>query len=86
MVMLGDQNTGRSHNIKIDNCSFEMVEELKYLGTPIADHNSIPEEIKIRLKSGNACYRSKQKLLSSSLLSKDTRGVQVKPGFLILQV
>jgi hypothetical protein len=27
MVMSGDQNAGRSHNIKIDNRSFEMVEE-----------------------------------------------------------
>jgi len=28
-----DQNTGRSHNIKIDNNFFEIVEQLKYLGT-----------------------------------------------------
>jgi len=32
--------------------------------------NSIQEEIKSRLKSGNACYHSVQDLLSSSLLSK----------------
>jgi len=32
MVMSRDQNEGRSHNIKIDNCSFERVEEFKYLG------------------------------------------------------
>ena len=29
-VMSRDQNEGRSHNIKIDNCSFERVEEFKY--------------------------------------------------------
>jgi len=33
------------------------------------DQNSIQEEIKSRLKSVNACYRSVQNLLSSSLLS-----------------
>jgi hypothetical protein len=33
MVMSGDQNAGRSHSIKIDNSSFEMVEEFKFLGT-----------------------------------------------------
>ena len=32
--------------------------------------NSIQEEIKSRLKVGNACYYSVQNLLSSSLLSK----------------
>ena len=67
--MIG-QNSGRSHSIKIDNSSIEMVEEFKYLGTTITDQNSIQEEIKSRRKSGNACYHSVQNLLSSSLLSK----------------
>jgi hypothetical protein len=40
------------------------------LGTNLTNQNSIQEEIKIRLKSGNACYHSVQNLLSSSLLSK----------------
>jgi len=53
-----------------DNSSFERVEEIKYLGTDSAEQNSIQEEIKSRLKSGNACYLSMQNLLSSSLLSK----------------
>ena len=35
--------------------------------------NSIPEEIKSRLKLGNSCYYSVQNLLSSSLLSKDLK-------------
>ena len=49
-----------------------MVEEFRYLGTTLTNQNStsIGEEIKSRLKSGNACYNSVQKLLSSSLLSK----------------
>jgi hypothetical protein len=34
------------------------------------NQNSIHEEIRSRLKSGNACYHSVQNLLSSSLLSK----------------
>jgi hypothetical protein len=33
MVMSRDQNAARSHNIKIDNSSFERV-ELKYFGNP----------------------------------------------------
>jgi hypothetical protein len=32
MVMSRVQNAGRSHNMKIDNSSFDRVEELKYLG------------------------------------------------------
>jgi len=33
MVLSGYQDVGRSHSRKIDNSSFEMVEEFKYLGT-----------------------------------------------------
>ena len=35
MVKSRDQNAGRSHNINIDNSSFERVVEFKYLGTTI---------------------------------------------------
>jgi len=73
MVMSGDQNAGRSHNMKNDNRSFEMVEEFKYSGTTLKNQNSIQEEIKSRLKSGNACYHSVQNLLSYSLLSKNLK-------------
>jgi len=66
-------NTGRSHNIKIDNSSFYGVQEFKYFGNPLTDQNSIQVEIKSRLKSGNACCHSVQNLLSSSLLSKDLK-------------
>jgi len=46
------------------------VEEFKYLGTTLTNRNSIAEEIKSRLRSGNACYHSVQNVLSSKLLSK----------------
>jgi hypothetical protein len=70
MVMSRDQKAGRSHSMKTDSSSIERVEEFKYLGTTLTDQNSIEEEIKSRLKLGNACYFSVQNLLSSSLLSK----------------
>ena len=44
-----------------------------YLGTTLTNQNSIQEEIKSRLKSGNACDHSVQNLLSSSLLSKNLK-------------
>jgi len=71
MVMSRDQNAGQSHSMKTDNSSFETVVEFKYLGTTLTNLNSIQEEIKSRLKSGNACYHSVQNLLSSSLISKN---------------
>jgi len=71
MVMTGYQNAGRSHSTKIDNTSFERVEEFKYLGTALTNQNSIQEEIKRKLKSGNACYHLVQNLLSSTLLSNN---------------
>jgi hypothetical protein len=58
MVMSRDQHAGRSYSMKIDKTSFERVEELKYtyFGKILTNQNSIQEEIKGRLKSGNACY------------------------------
>ena len=67
-----DQNAGRNHSVRINNSTFERVEAFKYLGT-LTHQNSIPEEIKSRLKSGNACYYSVQNLLSSRLVSKNLK-------------
>ena len=44
-----------------------------YMGTTLTNQNSIVEEIKSRLKSGNACYHSVQNPLSSRLLSKNLK-------------
>ena len=63
-----DQNAGRTHSMKKDNSPIESVEEFIYLRTTLTNQNSIQEEIKSRLKLGNACYYSVQNLLSSSLL------------------
>ena len=71
MFMSRDQNTGRIHSVRIDNSTFERVEEFKYLGTTLTNKNSIAEEIKSRLRSGNACYHSVQNLLSTRLPSKN---------------
>jgi hypothetical protein len=71
--MSRNQNAGHNHNINIDNKSFERVEELKYLEATLTNRNSVHEEIKSRLKSGNAGYHSVQNLLSSRLLSKNTK-------------
>ena len=70
MILSRDQNAGRIHSMKMDNSSIERVEEFKYLGITLTNQNSIQEEIKSRLKSGNACHYSVPNLLSSSLLSK----------------
>jgi len=57
--------------VRIDNSIFERVGEFKYLGTTLTNQYCIAEEIKSRLRSGNACYHSVQNLLSSRLLSKN---------------
>jgi len=43
------------------------------LGTALKNQNYIQEEIKCRLKSGNACCYSVQNILSYSLLSKNIK-------------
>jgi hypothetical protein len=53
--------------------SFQRVEQVKDLGTTLTNQNSIQEEIKCRIESGNACYHSAQTFLSSSLLSKNIK-------------
>ena len=58
MVMSRDQNAGQNHSVRIDNSTYERVEEFKYLGTTLTIQNSIREEIKSRQRLGNACYHS----------------------------
>jgi len=68
MFMSQEQNAGQNHNIKIGNKSLERVEEFKYLGTTLTGQYSIHEQIKSRLKSGNACYHLVQCFMSSIFL------------------
>ena len=73
MVMSLEQTAGLTRTMKADNSYIERVEEFKYFGTTLTNQNYIQEEIKSRLKLGNACYHSVQNLLSSSLLSKNLK-------------
>ncbi|KAJ4435338.1 hypothetical protein ANN_17949 [Periplaneta americana] len=73
MIMSRDQNIVRNGNIKVGNLSFEEVEKFKYLGATVTNINDTREEIKHRINMGNACYYSVEKLLSSSLLSKNLK-------------
>ena len=41
MVMSRDQNARQNHMVRIDNVTFERVEEFKYLGTTLTIQNSI---------------------------------------------
>ncbi|KAJ4449364.1 hypothetical protein ANN_00762 [Periplaneta americana] len=73
MIMSRDQNIVRNGNIKIRDLSFEEVEKFIYLGATVTNINDTREEIKRRINMGNACYYSVEKLLSSSLLSKNLK-------------
>jgi hypothetical protein len=70
MVMSRDQNAGQNGYIQIGNESFETMEQFKYLGTTLTNQNSIHEEIKSRLKSGNAFYHSVQNLVFQFTIQK----------------
>jgi len=71
IVTSRDQNARRNNNMNCENSSFERVEQFKYLEANLTNQNSIPDEIKSRLKSGNACCHSVKNHLSFSLLSKN---------------
>ena len=73
-TMINHQSYGQAvNNSDMIHSSTERVEEFKYLGTTLKNKNSIHEEIKSRMKLGNACYYSVQNLLSCSLLSKNLK-------------
>jgi hypothetical protein len=44
VVMSRDKNAGQNHNVKINNKSFERMEQFEYLGTTLTDQNSIQEK------------------------------------------
>ena len=53
--------------------NFDRSEDFTYLGTTLINQNSVQEEIKSRLKVGNACYHSVQNLVSCSLPNKNLK-------------
>ncbi|KAJ4449306.1 hypothetical protein ANN_00704 [Periplaneta americana] len=84
MIMSRDQNIVRNGTIKIGDLSFEEVEKFKYLGATVTNINDTREEIKRRINMGNACYYSVEKLLSSSLLSKNLKVRMYKTVILLV--
>jgi hypothetical protein len=62
MLLSRQQDAVQNHEMKIVDRRFENVAQVTYCGATVTDQNLIQEEIKRRLNSGNACYRSVQKL------------------------
>ncbi|KAJ4444743.1 hypothetical protein ANN_06540 [Periplaneta americana] len=72
-TFFGLENMVRNGSIKIGELSFEEVEKFKYLGATVTNINDTWEEIKHRINMRNTCYYSVEKLLSSSLLSRNLK-------------
>jgi hypothetical protein len=66
-------NAEKTKYMLLANSFSDNVAQFKYLGTTVTNKNLILKEIKRKLNSGNACYHSVQKLLSSRLLSKNIK-------------
>jgi hypothetical protein len=41
MARSRDQNAGQNHSVRIDNSTFERVEDFKYLGTTLTNQNIV---------------------------------------------
>ena len=75
MVMSRDQNPGRIHSVRMDNSTFERMEEIKYLGTTLTNQNSIAEEIMSRLRSGGACFVAESFVLQVAIQNFKDQGI-----------
>ena len=62
-----------NEHIRIGSNSYEKVKLFKYLFYLLTNQNFNQEETKCRLKARNSCYFSIQTLLSSRLLSKNSK-------------
>ncbi|KAJ4435840.1 hypothetical protein ANN_18459 [Periplaneta americana] len=72
-MLLELNDSCEQYGMKINaNKTKTMMEKFKYLGAGVTNINDTREEIKHRINMGNACY-SVEKLLSSSLLSKNLK-------------
>jgi len=73
-TVLNAFNSHRKH-VAVSTASSELSRENNFflVETQVKIQNSISEEIKSRLRSGNACYHSVKNLLSSRLLSKNLK-------------
>jgi hypothetical protein len=72
-VMFHHQTAGQNHYTKVSNKSLKNVANSKYMETMETNQNYIDEEINSRLNLGDVCYHEVQNLLSSYLLSKNTK-------------
>jgi hypothetical protein len=66
-TMLAVTSMSNSGGIKIASRSYGNVSQFKYFGKAVTNQNMIPEGIKIRLNSDNACYHSVQNLVFPGL-------------------
>jgi hypothetical protein len=73
MVVSHQHNAGQNYNFLVASKSFEPVAKFQFLRMTVTNQNCIQKEIKSRLNSGNTCYHSLQSLLSSRLLSKNSK-------------
>ena len=65
--------TVKQKNISINNEQIQQVDSYRYLGSIINGNNSIEEEIKARIATGNRAYYANLNLFKSRLISKHAK-------------
>lgn len=61
-------------NLRVEPYCFEQVDNFKYLIVNIDNKNDMHNEIQIKISAANRAYLAANKIPSSRVLSKDTKG------------
>jgi hypothetical protein len=76
------QNEEQNHNVRVATESFDIVANVKYLETTLANQHYIQEGTKSRLNSGNVCCHSLQNITPLSYLYENRKLSYISASFL----
>lgn len=69
-MLASKSHTPEAAQLQVNEYSFEVVEQFKYLGADVNCKNDVTDEIKKRITQANRCYYSVSKIIRSTVVSR----------------